>query len=79
MDNFDWVTAIASCSVASVFARLRVQVGEDVRKRQELHPQAAHYGFRFQNHNDYNFAFSLRETIFTSLYASIFKKARTKF
>jgi hypothetical protein len=55
MDNFDWVTAIASCSVGSAFVRLRTQVEQDVKTRQELRPQAAHYGFRFQENNDYNF------------------------
>jgi hypothetical protein len=55
MDNFDWVTAVASCSVGSAFVRLRTQVEQDVETRRALRPQAEHYGFRFQANNDYNF------------------------
>jgi hypothetical protein len=52
MENFDWVTALASCSVGVVFETLKQQVQEDVETRQGRLPKADHYGFRFVSGND---------------------------
>jgi hypothetical protein len=46
MAEFDWVTARSDCSLGAIFEKLRVQVGEDVKKRQALRGQGAqYYGF----------------------------------
>ena len=36
MENFDWVTARAKCSLVEVFEKLRLQVGVDVQTRNKL-------------------------------------------
>jgi|ERR1035441_4040488 hypothetical protein len=46
-NDFDWVTAQAACSSASVFERLRMQIEQDVKIRQALRPKNALYDFRF--------------------------------
>jgi hypothetical protein len=43
-ENFDWVTALSSCSVNEVFVRLKQQVEQDVETRNK---QLTHSGFKF--------------------------------
>jgi hypothetical protein len=45
MDNFDWVTERASCSIAKCFELLKQQIKDDAKIRHELRPAGTHYGF----------------------------------
>ena len=47
MDDFEWVTARANCSVNEVFEKLRAQVKADVDIRHNLRPHGEMYAFRF--------------------------------
>lgn len=49
-DAFDWVTAQAKCSVASMFERLRAGVKEDVQRRNGLFNRDD--GWKFEFHED---------------------------
>lgn len=49
MAEFDWVTARANCSLGLMFERLKGEIEEDVKKRQEIRPKTEfgnYYGFR---------------------------------
>jgi hypothetical protein len=51
-DNYDWVAERAACSLAVIFAVLKQQVKEDVKKRTDLRSPEANYGFTFSDHGD---------------------------
>jgi hypothetical protein len=46
MLEFDWVSARSACSLVAIFEQLKMQLQEDVAKRQALREEMAHYGFR---------------------------------
>jgi hypothetical protein len=46
IENLDWVTERASCSLALVFERLKDQVKSDVEKRNSLRPEGTPYQFK---------------------------------
>src|SRR5216683_3617796 len=46
MPEFDWVSARSACSLVAIFEQLKMQLQEDVAKRQSLREEIAHYGFR---------------------------------
>ncbi len=46
MPEFDWVSARSACSLVAIFEQLKMQLQEDVAKRQSLREEMAHYGFR---------------------------------
>ena len=51
LGNFDWVTARADCSAHEIFERLKMQVRQDVSKREEIAKKnpgiQSYFGFRF--------------------------------
>jgi hypothetical protein len=47
MDAVNWVPARHACSPGAMFEKLRQEVEADVRSRNQLRPEQAHYGFRF--------------------------------
>lgn len=51
-DSYDWVAERAACSLAVIFATLKLQVQEDVKRRTNLRPAEANYGFTFRDHGD---------------------------
>jgi hypothetical protein len=51
-DTYDWVAERAACSLAVIFATLKQEVKEDVKKRTDLRSPEANYGFTFSDHGD---------------------------
>ncbi len=49
-DDFDWVSAQAKCSAASLFERLRTRVREDVQRRNGIFNRQD--GWKFEFHED---------------------------
>jgi hypothetical protein len=49
-DEFDWVSAQAKCSTASMFERLRTRVREDVQRRNGVFDR--HDGWKFEFHDE---------------------------
>ena len=45
MPDFDWVTEYARCSIGALFEKLKLQLQEDVDKRQELRGSGPSYKF----------------------------------
>jgi hypothetical protein len=43
--DFDWVTARSRCSLAVVFQQMRMEVEEDIRKRNDQRPKDCGYEF----------------------------------
>jgi hypothetical protein len=58
MDNFDWVSALSSCSLVVVFEKLRQQVSDDVDRRIAKLPKGSHYGFQLISESPKNFTVS---------------------
>jgi hypothetical protein len=46
MDRFEWVKARAACSLAAIFARLKMDLQKDVDDRQDLRPTGCPYDFK---------------------------------
>jgi hypothetical protein len=58
-DNVDWVTTRFRCSIGQAFERLRAEVGEDVKQREELRPKDerhSHYAFSFADSHAKHFS-----------------------
>jgi hypothetical protein len=48
MEDFDWVGALSSCALSTVFEKLKTQVAADVeRRREQLKASGANYTFQF--------------------------------
>src|SRR5579875_1296739 len=45
VDDFDWVTALGSCSLGKVFEQLKSQIEQDVDKRNKLREMPSFYKF----------------------------------
>jgi hypothetical protein len=56
--KFDWVSQRFACSLPAIFKTLRLQVEEDVRKRNDLRPKFAAYEFSVAD-NEEGFAVTL--------------------
>lgn len=52
MEPVDWVTARAGCTAQNMFLKIREEVRRDVDTRNNLRPQGAAFGFRFQDNGD---------------------------
>jgi hypothetical protein len=50
--KFDWVSQRFACSLPAIFKTLRLQVEEDVKKRNNLRPKFAVYEFSVADHDD---------------------------
>jgi len=74
-DDFDWVSERATCSLAVIFGTLKLQVREDVKKRTDLRPPEAHYGFTFSDHGDGFFVGLDADTVH---YSILFKREAKK-
>jgi hypothetical protein len=57
-EKFDWVSQRFACSLPAVFKTLRLQVEDDVKKRNGLRPKFATYEFSVSD-NDEGFAVTL--------------------
>jgi hypothetical protein len=51
-DDFDWVAAQAKCSSALMFERLRIQVREDVQRRNGIFNRNDGWKFDFHDEGD---------------------------
>jgi hypothetical protein len=51
-DEFDWVSAQAECTAASMFERLRTHVREDVQRRNILLGRTDGWRFEFETEDD---------------------------
>ena len=51
-DDFDWVSAQAQCTAVTTFERLRMQVREDVQRRNGLLGRTDGWRFEFETEDD---------------------------
>ncbi|MGA3301574.1 MAG: hypothetical protein ABSD87_15950, partial [Candidatus Acidiferrales bacterium] len=62
MSELDWVTARFQCSLPNVFQALRLQVEEDVKKRNGLRPNNSPYEFKvIENGDDFRVVLEAKE------------------
>jgi hypothetical protein len=48
MSDFEWVKARAACSVVQMFERLKLEIQQDIKDRNDLRPEnERYYGFKF--------------------------------
>jgi hypothetical protein len=47
MPDLNWVRERHACSTMAMFEKLKMEVEQDVKQRNELCPEKAHYGFKF--------------------------------
>jgi hypothetical protein len=45
--NFDWVKERAKCSLIEVYHQLRQDAQENIKSRNAMRPELAHYGFKY--------------------------------
>jgi len=68
MVEFEWVTALAKCSISEVFEQLKLQVKDDVGIRNSLYTDGTSYGFKLvSNERDFSVMLDNHPTIHRSV------------